>query len=182
MIRSLAVLSLLSAISFPAALPQDPHARPESAHERLRKLAGDWSVVTTFVLPGGAPREFQGTAHARTILGGRFLQLDESGTEFGQPSEKQKTFGFNTATKKWESVWMYTGSTAVMHLDGSASADGKTIAGDASYAGADGEPQKFTWELVLSDADHFSTKLITVAPGEGRAATFTAVYTRAPKK
>ncbi len=182
MIRFLALLSLLSATSFSAPLPQDPHAKPDTAHERLQKLAGDWTVVTTFVLPGGAPREFQGTAHARTILGGRFLQLDESGTDFGQPSEKQKTFGFNTAAKKWESVWMYTGSTAVMHLDGTASADGNTIGGDASYAGADGEPQKFTWELVLVDTDHFSTKLITGAPGDGRAATFTAVYTRAPKK
>src|SRR5262245_2247649 len=99
MIRSLAVVSLLFT-SFAAV--QDPNASPGAEHQRLQKLAGDWTVVSTFALPGAPPQEFQGTAHAKSILGGRFVQIDESGTEFGQPSEKQKTFGFNNAAKTWE--------------------------------------------------------------------------------
>ena len=183
MIRSLALFSLLSTTTFFAApAVQDPNAAPTAEHQRLGKLAGDWTFVSTFHLPGGAPQEFKGTAHAKSILGGRFVQIDESGTEFGQPSEKQKTFGFNAATKKYEGVWMYTGSTAVMHLDGTMGKDGATVAGDASFAGENGEPQKFTWELVLTDADHFSTKLVAPAHGDRPAATFTAVYTRTAKK
>jgi hypothetical protein len=146
----------------------------------LCKLAGDWTVVSTFAFPGADPQEFRGAARARAILGGRFVQIDESGVEFGRPM-KQKTFGFNIATKKFEGTWMYTGSTAVMRLAGAMAADGKTIAGDASYAGDKGEPEKFTWELKMIDADRFSTKLIAPT-GDGAMATFGAVYTRAPKK
>jgi hypothetical protein len=179
-IRFLALFSLFSLSSVSPL--QDPSAAPVAEHEKLAKLAGDWTVLSTFVFPGSAPQEFKGTAQAKVILGGRFLQLDESGTEFGQPSAKQKTFGFNAGARKWEGVWMYTGSTAVMHLTGTPSADGKTIAGDASFAGENGDPQKFTWELQFVDADHFSTKLVAAAHGDGPAATFTATYTRAAKK
>ena len=184
MIRSLTLLSLFAATALSPfnITPQDPNAAPVAEHGQLAGLAGDWNVVSTFALPGAAPQEFQGKARCRAILGGRFVQIDESGTEFGQPSEKQKTFGFNAATRKYEGVWMYTGSTALMHLDGAMQKDGSTIAGDASFAGENGEPQKFTWELQRIDADRFSTKLVAPAPGGGPAATFTAVYTRAAKK
>ncbi len=161
---------------------QDPKAAPTAEHARLAKLAGDWSVVSTFAFPGSAPKEFHGTAQGRAILGGRFLQLDESSVEFGELTEKQKTWGFNVATKRYEGVWIYTGSTAVMHLVGTTADDRKKIAGDASFAGENGEPQKFTWDLTVVDDDHFSTTLVAPAHGDRPAITFTAAYTRAPKK
>jgi len=138
--------------------------------------------VTTFSFPGSAPQEFQGTAHGKAILGGRFVQIDESAVEFGQMVERQKTWGFNNVAKQYESTWIYTGSTAVMQLRGTMADSGKKIAGDASFAGDNGAAQRFTWDLQLLDDDHFATTLVAPSHGDRPAATFTAVYTRAPKK
>jgi hypothetical protein len=186
MIRCLALFSVLTATAalHTAPLVQDPAAAsPGAEHAQLAKLAGDWTVVTTFQFgPGGPTQEFQGKAHAKAILGGRFVQFDETAVEFGAGVERQKTWGFNKQSQKYESTWIYTGSTAVMRLCGEAAKDGKSIAGSASFAGDKGAPQDFTWTLVWIDDDHFSTTLVAPAHGKGQSATFHAVYTRAAAK
>ncbi|HEX6811872.1 MAG TPA: DUF1579 family protein [Planctomycetota bacterium] len=184
MIRCIALFSLLTATALPpASLFQDPAgAAPGAEHTHLTKLAGDWTVVTTFRFPGSPAQEFQGKAHGVAILGGRFVQFDETAVEFGAPVERQKTWGFNKQSRKYESTWMYTGSTAVMRLAGDAAKDGKSIAGSASFAGDKGSAQDFTWTLVWIDDDHFSTTLTAPANGKAGAATFQAVYTRTTSK
>lgn len=166
-----------------AVTTQGPDAEPGPEHARLCKLAGDWTVTTTFRLGDAAPQEFRGKARATAILGGRFVQFDETGDEFGQAVARQKVFGFNTAARRYESTWRYTGSTAVMNLTGAAADGGKTIAGDAVFAGERGEAQAFTWDLREVGADTFSSTLVAAA-GEGKPkATFTAVYERTrPRK
>ncbi|HZN40175.1 MAG TPA: DUF1579 family protein [Planctomycetota bacterium] len=184
MIRCLALFSLVAAAALPTApLVQDPAAAPGAEHTQLAKLAGDWTVVTTFRFgPGGPAQEFQGKAHGKVILGGRFVQFDETAVEFGAPVERQRTWGFNNQSRKYESTWMYTGSTAVMRLTGDAAADGKLIAGSATFAGDKGTAQDFTWTLACIDDDHFSSTLVAPAHGQGQAATFHALYTRAAAK
>jgi hypothetical protein len=185
MIRCLALFSLVAAATaLPPRLVQDPAAAaPGAEHTQLTKLAGDWTVVTKFQFgPGGPTQEFQGKAHGKAILGGRFVQFDETAVEFGAAVERQKTWGFNKQSQKYEATWIYTGSTAVMQLAGDAQKDGKTIAGSASFAGDKGEAQDFTWTLAWIDDDHFSSTLVAPAHGKGRSATFQAVYTRATAK
>ena len=185
MIRCLSLFSLITAAALPPApLVQDPAAAaPGAEHTQLAKLAGDWTVVTTFQFGSGGPaQEFQGKAHAKMILGGRFVQFEENAVEFGAPVERQKIWGFNKQSRKYESTWMYTGSTAVMRLTGDAQKDGKSIAGSATFAGDKGAPQDFTWTLTWIDDDHFSSTLVAPAQGKGQAATFHAVYTRATAK
>ena len=185
MIRCLALFSLVTATAFtPATFLQDPAAAsPGTEHARLAKLAGDWTVVTTFQFgPGSPAQEFQGKASAKAILGGRFVQFDETAVEFGTPVERQKTWGFNKQSGRYESTWIYTGSTAVMRLLGDAQKDGKSIAGSATFAGDKGAAQDFTWTLAWIDDDHFSSTLVAPAHGKSPAATFHAVYTRAVAK
>jgi hypothetical protein len=110
------------------------------------------------------------------------VQFDETAVEFGAPVERQKTWGFNKQSHKYEATWIYTGSTAVMRLVGDAQKDGKSIAGSASFAGDEGKAQDFTWTLAWIDDDHFSSTLVAPAHGKGQAATFHAVYTRATAK
>jgi hypothetical protein len=167
----------------PPGAMQDPGAAPGAEHARLGKLAGDWTVVTKFDFgPGAPPQEFRGQAHGKAILGGRFVQFDETAVEFGQPVERQKTWGFNRGSGQYESTWRYTGSTAAMNLVGTSADGGRTIAGDASFEGEKRELQKFTWKLDVIDADHFSSTLTSPAHDGRPAATFAAVYTRAAKK
>jgi hypothetical protein len=157
---------------------QGPDAEPGPEHARLCKLAGDWTVTTTFRLGDAAPQEFRGKARATAILGGRFVQFDETGNEFGQDVARQKVFGFNTAARRYESTWRYTGSTAAMNLTGASADGGKTIAGDAVFAGERGEAQTFTWDLREVDADTFSSTLVAASGAGKPKATFTAIYQR----
>jgi hypothetical protein len=160
------------------ALAQGADADPGPEHARLARLAGDWTVTTTFRFGDAPPQEFRGKARATVILGGRFVQFDETAVEFGQEVARQKTFGFNAAARRYESSWRYTGSTAVMNFTGTGRDGGKTIAGDATFAGEGGEAQAFTWDLVEIDANKVSSTLVAAA-GEGKPkATFTAVYER----
>lgn len=187
MIRSICIAfvslsALVSTTEAPPPLAQNPMAAPGAEHARLAKLAGDWVVVTVFELPGAPAQQFHGEAHGKAILGGRFVQFDETAVEFGQRVERQKTWGFNADSKQYESTWRYTGSTAAMNLVGSSSDGGKAIAGEASFEGKQRELQKFTWTLEAKDDDHFSSVLVAPASDGRPAATFTAVYTRAAKK
>lgn len=182
---TLALVPLLT--GSPSALPalrlQDPTARPGPEHAQLAKLAGDWIVVTRFDFGAAMPaQEFRGEAHARAVLGGRFVQFEETATEFGQPVERLKTWGFNVASGQYESTWRYTGSTAAMQFVGSSRDGGASIAGDAVFEGKQREAQKFTWKLEVKDNDHFTSTLVAPAHGARPAATFTAIYTRAAGK
>lgn len=181
---SLASLFALTPVFAPTgAVVQDPAAAPGAEHARLGKLAGEWTVVSKFDFGPDTPaQEFRGEAHAKATLGGRFVLFDETAVEFGQPVERSKTWGFNNASKQYESTWRYTGSTAAMNLVGSSADGGKTIAGDASFEGEKRELQKFTWKLELTDADHFTSTLTSPAGAGHPAATFTAVYTRSKRK
>ena len=91
---------------------------PGPAHERLMKLAGKYSFVTKFVSSEGAAPETTGEATFTSLLGGRFLLQEEKGSMFGQPFETRKTYGYNAGTKRYEGLWIYTGSTAMMALSG----------------------------------------------------------------
>ena len=177
---SLASLSALVPLLAPTGAPvQDPSDVPGAEHTRLGRLAGDWTVVSKYSFGPDAPaQEFRGEAHAKAILGGRFVQFDETAAEFGQPVERHKTWGFNNASKKYESTWRYTGSTAAMNLVGTSADGGRTITGSASFEGGKRE-EKFTWKLEVTDVDHFSSTLTSPASDGHPAATFTAVYTRA---
>jgi hypothetical protein len=91
MIRCLALFALITAAALPPASRfQDPAAAaPGAEHTKLTKLAGDWTVVTTFQFgSGSSAQEFHGKAHGKAILGGRFVQIDETAVEFGTPVER----------------------------------------------------------------------------------------------
>ncbi len=52
------------------------------------RFACDWDVYTTaWMIPGAEPQKAQNSAHAETILGGRFLKVDFKGRLSGQPFE-----------------------------------------------------------------------------------------------
>jgi hypothetical protein len=173
------VFALVRVFAPMGAPVQDPADVPGAEHARLAKLAGDWTVVSRFSFGPDTPaQEFRGEAHVKAILGGRFAQFDETATEFGQPVERHKTWGFNNASKKYESTWRYTGSTAAMNLVGTSADGGRTITGSASFEGGKRE-EKFTWKLESTDVDHFTSTLTSPAGDGHPAATFTAVYTRA---
>ncbi|HYE03377.1 MAG TPA: DUF1579 family protein [Phycisphaerales bacterium] len=167
----------------PPAEAQDMDHAPEEPgplHARLAKLAGTYTWSSTFSMPGmdKMPPE-SGTATLRAVLGGRFLHAEETGTMMGQEFTSFKMYGYNSGAKKYEGVWTYTGSNAMMHLKGSTNDDGKSIRFDASVdEGAGGEGEAFQITLREIDADHFTVTLTARDQGGIDMASLETTYTR----
>lgn len=94
-------------------------ATPGTEHTLLNGLVGDWNVaVKSWQSDGSVPEETVGSSSFKSILGGRFVQQDFKGKMMGLPYDGTGMMGYNNVTKKFESTWQDSMSTASMHLEG----------------------------------------------------------------
>jgi hypothetical protein len=183
---TLAAIALLSSAQDskkPAAAGgrDDTHhmdAGPGPANQKLVAHAGKYVANTKFDMGNGAPpMESTGEATFESVLGGRFLVQRETNTMVGMPFESLKMYGYNADSGRYEGTWTYSGSTAIMSLNGTSTDGGKTIVFSASYEGAARKRTEYEITFREIDADHFSTKLVDKAPDH--ASSFETMYTRA---
>jgi hypothetical protein len=122
---------------------------PVAQHGELVKLAGEYTTASKlFIADGEDAIESEGTAKVTAIMDGRFIAIDETGETLGSAFRSQKIWGFNGAAGKYESVWLYTGSTAMTRLSGKAAEGGKTVKLEGSFEDGDGETRyavEFSW-------------------------------------
>jgi uncharacterized protein DUF1579 len=156
-------------------------ASPGPIHAQLMKRAGEYTVeMKFFAQPGTEPDESTGTATLKPILGGRFLEEENSGESFGQPSAGKRIYGYNKGSKQYEAIWIYTGSTAILVLNGTSDDDGKTVRYSGAFIGPDGKPQTLHVTIKQQDDDHFIVRLIGTSGGDS-APVLEATYTRKKK-
>lgn len=160
-------------------------ATPGPVHAQLMKLAGDYTVsMKFFAQPGAEPLESTGTATLKPILGGRFLEEENSGESFGQPYSGQRIYGYNKGSKQYEAIWIYTGSTAFLVLNGTSDDDGKTVRYSGAFLGPNGKPQDIHVTVKQTDDDHFVVRMMGSGPAD-LAPVVETTYTRkseAPRK
>jgi hypothetical protein len=154
----------------------DMSAKPGPEHERLMRLAGSYAVESKFTGPGMPPQTTTGEATARATLGGRFLEITETGTMMGQPLESVQIWGYNAASKKYESMWRYTMSTAMMSLKGQSGDGGTTIDCDASYD-EEGKTERMKVRFKTESGDRFVVTLTAQDPS-GKDVVMETIYTR----
>lgn len=141
-------------------------AAPSAPHARLAKLAGEYTTASKFYMqPGAAAMESNGEARLSMNLDGRFLVEDNSGTFMDQPLKGFKLLGYNNASKRYEGIWTYTMSTAIMTLTGRTADEGRTINLAASFAGAGAVKEQLSVVMRLNDDDHFEVELSGKSPG-----------------
>ena len=98
---------------------------PGPEHEKLKALAGTYDAkVTMWMDPKMPPMEMAGKSENKLILGGRFLQMDFSGTMMGQPFNGIGMLGYDNIKKKYTSSWMDSMSTSVYGGEGIADKEG----------------------------------------------------------
>src|SRR4029079_1912155 len=61
------------------------------------------------------------------IMGGRYLTTHYNGNMMGMPFEGLGTIGFDNGTKMYNSTWIDNMGTGILTMQGTASADGKSI-------------------------------------------------------
>lgn len=153
-------------------------AQPGPIHAQLMKRAGDYTVAMKFFTqPGTEPLESTGTATLKPILGGRFLEEENSGETFDQPYSGTRIYGYNKGSKQYEAMWIYTGSTAMLVLNGASDDDGKTVRYSGAFLGPDGKPQTLHVTIKQMDDDHFLVRLIGSGPADS-APIVETTYTR----
>lgn len=155
-------------------------AQPGPMHADLMKRAGDYTTTTTFYAPGTEPQQSTGTARLKSILGGRFLEEENSGDSFGAPYSGLRLYGYNNGSKQYEAIWIYNGSTAFLVLDGGSEDNGKTVRYSGAFLGPNGVRETLRVTVTQQDDDHFVVRLLGQGPGD-TTSTLETVYARAKK-
>ena len=133
-------------------------ATPGEPHKLFTSLAGSWTTTTKeWMEPGKPPTESPGTAEMKMLLDGRFLQQEFTGEMMGQPFSGVGIDAYDNLRKRYVTVWLDTMSTGVFTMEGTASADGKTI----TLKGQHGEPggghmtHRAIWKIVDNNTQTF---------------------------
>ncbi len=107
---------------------------PGEPHRLLSKLEGSWTTKSRgWLEPEKPPRESSGTCEQKMVLDGHYLRQEYAGDMMGMPFTGINILGYNNHTKKYESIWIDSMSTAVYYFVGSAGADGRTITQECRY-------------------------------------------------
>ena len=103
-------------------------ATPGEPHKQLVSLAGSWSTKTKeWMEPNKPPMESTGACEEKLLLDGRFLQQECTGEMMGKPFAGIGVIGYDNYTKKYISTWMDSMGTGIFVMEGTGSADGKTV-------------------------------------------------------
>ncbi len=158
-------------------------ATPAAPHNRLGKLAGEYTTTTKFFMqPGAAAQESTGEAKLWMTLDGRFLTEEDTGTFMGRPLRGFRMLGYNNASKRYEGIWTYTMSTGIMTLNGTSTDGGKTVNLAAIFDGEGGKKEKLSVVMRETDDDHFVVDLSGILPDGKPGPRLETTYARKNKE
>ena len=152
---------------------------PGEPHKQLASLAGSWTTKSKeWMDPSKPPMESTGTCDEKVLLDGRFLQQECTGEMMGQPFTGIGVIGYDNYTKKYVSTWMSSMGTGILVMDGTASADGKTV----TLKGGHDDPiqghmnHRAVWKLVDANTQVF--EMYTIGNEGKETKMMEIVYTR----
>lgn len=147
--------------------PMDPQAMmelwkklatPGEPHKLFATLAGSWTTTTKeWMEPGKPPTESTGAAEMKMLLDGRFLYQELNSQMMGQPFSGIGIDAYDNMTKKYVTVWMDTMGTGIFIMEGTGSADGKTITLKGSHPepGGGKMSHRAVWKIVDANNQTF---------------------------
>ncbi len=133
-------------------------ATPGEPHKLFATLAGSWTTTTKeWMEPGKPPTESTGTAEMKMLLDGRFLYQEYNAQMMGQPFSGVGIDAYDNMTKKYVTAWIDTMGTGIFMMEGTASADGKTITLKGSHPepGGGKMTHRAVWKIVDNDTQTF---------------------------
>ncbi|MGD9851962.1 MAG: DUF1579 domain-containing protein [Nitrospirales bacterium] len=126
-------------------------ATPGEPHKLFASLAGIWTTKTkSWMDPDKPPMESTGTAEMKMLLDGRFLKQKFIGEMMGQPFSGIGIDGYDNLRKKYVTAWIDTMGTGIFLMEGTASADGKTITleGQHDEPGGGQMSHRAVWKII----------------------------------
>ena len=133
-------------------------ATPGEPHKLFASLAGSWTTKTKeWMEPGKPATESTGTAEMKMLLDGRFLQQEFTSQMMGQPFSGIGIDGYDNLRKRYVTTWIDTMGTGIFQMEGTASADGKTITlkGRHDEPGGGQMTHRAVWKIVDGNTQTF---------------------------
>jgi hypothetical protein len=133
-------------------------ATPGEPHKLFASLAGSWTTTTKERMePGKPPTESSGTAAMKMVLDGRFLYQEYNSQMMGQPFSGIGIDAYDNMKKKYVTAWMDTMGTGIFMMEGTASADGRTITLKGSHPepGGGHMTHRAVWKIVDENTQTF---------------------------
>ncbi len=171
-----------------AQKPMDPQAmmevyeklaQPGEPHRQLASLAGSWTTQTKeWMEPDKPPVESTGAVEMKMLLDGRFLRQDFTGQMMGRPYSGIGITAYDNLRKRYVSTWIDTMSTGIFLMEGTASADGKTITlkGQHAEPGGGHMTHRAVWKIVDNNTQTFN--MYGTYPGGKEMKMMEITYTR----
>jgi hypothetical protein len=156
-------------------------ATPGEPHKLFTSLTGSWTTKTKeWMEPGKPPMESEGTVDMLMLLDGRYLQQEYHGTMMGQPFTGISINAYDNLTKHYVTTWMSTTGTSIFMMEGTASADGKTItlSGKHTEPGGGFMSHRAVWKIA--DSNNQTFEMYGNHHGGKEMKHMEIVYTRKP--
>ena len=157
-------------------------AQPGEPHKLFANIAGSYTTHTKeWMEPGKPPVETDGTAESKMLLDGRFLYQEYNAQMMGQPFSGIGIDGYDNVTKKYVTAWIDTMGTGIFIMEGTASADGKTITLKGSHPEPGGGKMSHRAIWKIQDANNQTFEMYGTHGHGGKEMKFLEiVYTRKP--
>jgi Protein of unknown function (DUF1579) len=156
-------------------------AMPGEPHRLFATLAGSWTTTSKeWMEPGKPPTESTGTAEIKMLLDGRFLYQEYNSQMMGQPFSGIGIDAYDNMTKKYVTAWLDSMGTGIFIMEGTASADGKTITLKGSHPepGGGKMTHRAVWKIVDNNNQTFD--MYGAHHGGKETKMMEIVYTRKP--
>jgi hypothetical protein len=147
-------------------------------HSQLAKLVGEWEgTATTWFEPDKIADQSPVKGSIRSILGGRFVLHEYTGSWGGKPLEGLAIFGYHLELKKWQSAWIdsFHNGAAIMFSESGRNEDKLKVLGSYAYVTPQME-QHWGWrtEIDVLNDDEIRLTAYNISPeGEESKATET---------
>jgi hypothetical protein len=156
-------------------------------HKLLAQTAGTYSyTVKMWMDPSGKPTESTGTATRKSVMEGRYISGDYSGSfKMPGPDGKMQNMdfkgmsldGYDNVKKKFVSGWVDNMGTGIYVTEGDYDASAKTITYIGQFEMMPGMKTKVREVIKLTDATHMSMEYYEDR-GQGEAKTMEISYTK----
>ena len=152
---------------------------PGAPHKQLASLEGNWTTQTKeWMEPNKSPRESTGSCEMKMLLGGRFLQQECSGNMMGQPFSGIGISGYDNIGGKYVSTWMDSMATGIFMMEGTASANGKTLTLRGEHEAPNGGHMKHRAVWRIADRDNQTFEMYGTHQGSEEMKMMEITYTR----
>jgi hypothetical protein len=157
----------------PVAAQAPPTSGPE--HKLLEQTVGTWDAEMRV---NGVDTPSKCVAKYTSTCGGLWVASEFEGDLLGQKFQGRGLDGYDTAKKKYVSVWVDSMITAPMFFEGEYDAARKKMTQVATAPGMDGQPAKWKSVTTMDSADKHTFEMFVTPQGGDEARMFTITYTR----